>query len=144
MYSVLRMCEIKRQLFYSQIYYWAIFDLFSILKLVARYKSKHSIFHSSKYNTINTVVLFTRTEVEMRKLVCSIVAVLLPMTSYLALTVSYATLTVEPQIRSFGTAPQNYEVKSILFPIQVSFEHKIKLFLIKATFFCFQTPLDFC
>lgn len=144
MYSLLSTCEIKRQFFFNQIYYWAIFDLFSILTLATCYKSKYSTFQSSKYNTINTVVLFTRTEVEMRKLVCFIVAVLLPMTSYLALTVSYATLTVEPQTRSFGTAPQNYEVKSILFPIQVSFEHKIKLFLIKAISFCFQSPLVFC
>lgn len=30
------------------------------------------------------------------------------------------------------------------FPIQISFEHKIKLFVIKAMFFCFQTPLVFC
>ena len=109
--------------------------MFGILKLVTCYKSKHFSFHSPKYNTINTVVLFTRTEVEVRKLVCLIVAVLLPMTSYLALTVSYASLTVEPQIRSFGTAPQNYDVKSILFPIQVSFEHEIRLFVIKAIFF---------
>jgi hypothetical protein len=137
------MCEIKRQLSWNQICYWAIFDLFSILNLVTCCQSRHSTFQSSKCNTINTAVFCTRTEVEMRKLVCFIVAVLLPMTSYLALTVSSATLTVEPQVRSFGTAPQNYEDKSILFSIQISLEHKIKLFLIKAIFTCFQTPLYF-
>jgi hypothetical protein len=65
----------------------------------------------------------------MRKLVCCIVAVLLPMTSHLALTVSSATVTVEPQVRSFETAPQGYKVKSRRFPTQVKFENKMKLFI---------------
>jgi hypothetical protein len=115
---------------------------FSISNLVRCYKSKHYTFESSKNNNINTFVFFTRTEVEMRKLVCCIASVLLPMTSRLALTVSCAAVAVESQVRSFQTSPHTYKVMSRL--SNPSLKIKWNSLLNKKIFISVQILFDFC
>lgn len=121
-------------------FYFFFFSVFRTLSHVTN--QSITPFESSKNNNINTFVFFTRTEVEMRKLVCSIAAVLLPMTSRLALTVSCAAVAVESQVRSFQTSPHTYKVMSRL--SNPSLKIKWNSLLNKKIFISVQILFNFC
>jgi hypothetical protein len=85
------------------------------------------------------VFQLTAMEIEMRNLACCIVAVLLPMTSRLALTVSSATITVKPQ--------QSNHFSFMLFKAGTFFNHvftenKVEIF-IKSLSICFLEFIQF-
>ena len=124
--------------------YWTIFDLFGILKLVTCYGS-----NIPPFSLLNMTLLIQLCCLQERKLRWGNWFALLSLYSsrwrHTSLWLyrmqhwqwNHKSDPLEPRLRIT-------KLNLYFFPIQVSFEHKINLFLIKAIFFCFQAPLGFC